>query len=263
MYKSILFLFFAICVEASDLKLGVEDSWPPYADANGEGISKELVLAAYKSVGLIPDIKVYPYSRVLNLVENGELIGGFNVTRQDSTMAKFLFGEQYLFKAPASIYYNKAQSFSSLKDIPDGFNLGVIRGYEYGDEFEKEKGRFKVVHVNTQEQLLNMLARKRLQGVILFELVKDYTVNFYNIKSVKFFKGFHNQTSFIYVAFSKKNPKASFYAKKLDEGLKNIRSSGEYDKIFERQKMMMFTEIFLKEDFLVAAFPYKESFRYR
>ncbi len=241
----------------ANFKLGVENSWPPYADASGEGISKELVLSAYKHVGLSPEIKAYPYSRVLNLVTTGEIVGGFNVTRQESTVEKFIFGKESLFKAHASIYYGSPHEYKSLKELPSGLKMGVIRGYEYGDKFEKEKSRFNIVRVNTQEQLLQMVARKRIEGAILFDLVKDYTVNSAKMTESKFFKGFHNHTSSIFVAFSRKEPRAKFYAEKLDEGLRLIRKNGEYNKIFQRHRSLLFSELDFIEEILVVGFQRK------
>lgn len=46
--------------------LAVEDSWPPYSDADGQGISTNILKQAFSSVGIKLISKVYPYARVLD-----------------------------------------------------------------------------------------------------------------------------------------------------------------------------------------------------
>ena len=42
---------------------------------------------------------------------------------------------------------------------------------------------------------------------------------------------FQNETTPIFLAFSKKNPKSQYYVDKLDKGLAKIKKDGTYQKI--------------------------------
>jgi ABC-type amino acid transport substrate-binding protein len=44
---------------------------------------------------------------------------------------------------------------------------------------------------------------------------------------------FQNETTPIFLAFSKKNPKSQYYADKLDKGLAKIKKDGTYQKIMD------------------------------
>ena len=209
------------------ITLAVEDSWPPYADANGKGIATDIVQQAFAAVGIKLFLKVLPYARLLDKVEKGIIVGGYNVTRQASTEEKFLFGQQILLTAPASFYFhpdnNQALKYRNIADIPDGSRIGLIIDYEYGNNFEQHKHRFKQIRVSTQTQIINMLRFGRIDSAIIFDEVASYTLKSMSLDECSITKGPLNHTSDIYVAFSRTHKNAQFYADKLDQGLLLIR----------------------------------------
>lgn len=221
--------------KTNSVVLAVEDSWPPYADANGQGIATNIVQQAFSAVGIKLFLKVSPYARVLDIVEKGLVVGGYNVTRQTSTEEKFLFGQQALLTAPASFYFpaNNRQVFKykSIADIPNGTRVGIIINYEYGNSFEQHKHRFKQVRVSNQTQIINMLKLNRIDSAIMFDEVANYTIKSMGLDEKSIKKGPLNHTSEIYVAFSRAHENARFFADKLDQGLLYIKESGQYAKL--------------------------------
>ena len=215
--------------------LAVENSWSPYADSNGQGISTNIVEQAFASVGITLMVKVFPYARVLDEVQKGIWVGGYNVTRQASTEQQFLFATQALLKAPASFYFPaehlQAQAYKSIADIPDGATIGLVINYEYGDTFEEHKHRFKRIRVSTQEQIINMLRVGRLDVAILFDAVASHTLKSMQLEPSSILKGPINHTSDIYVAFSRSHKDAQFFADQLDKGLMQLKNSGMYEKL--------------------------------
>ena len=217
--------------------LAVEDSWPPFADSNGQRISTSILEQAFSSVGITLVVKTFPYARVLSEVEKGTLVGGYNVTRQASTEQQFLFGTQALLKAPASFYFPaghiQTRAYKSIADIPDGSTIGLIINYEYGNTFEEHKHRFKTVRVSTQEQIINMLRVGRLDSAILFDAVASHTLKSMQLEPSSIFKGPTNHTSDIYVAFSHIHKDSQFFADKLDKGLELIKANGQYESLLQ------------------------------
>ena len=215
--------------------LAVEDSWPPYSNQKGEGLSTKILQQAFSSVGINLMTKVYPYARVLAEVEKGILVGGYNVTRQSSTEEKYLFGKQPLLDATASFYFANqdatVKNYRDISDIPDGTSIGVIIDYEYGNTFEQHKHRFKLVAVSQQTQIINMLQMGRIDGAVLFDAVAIYTLKTMGLEANALFKGPLNHTSNIYVAFSKSHSRAQYFADKLDQGLLKLKKTGEYEKL--------------------------------
>lgn len=219
------------------LTLAVEDSWPPFSDKNGNGYSKQIILAAFKTVGLTPKFKVAPYSRALSMAKTGDADGCFNVTKQHTTSQTYIFGKTPILKASASFYVRAGEfsQFSKIDAIPKDFKIGVINEYEYGDEYEKHRHRLDEIKVKNQAQLIQMLLRKRIDGVILFDEVAKYTLKKMNLKKSLIEPRFTNHTSEIFVAFSKLNPRATEFARKLDMGLEKIIKDGTYLAIFSRK----------------------------
>jgi polar amino acid transport system substrate-binding protein len=218
--------------------LAVEDSWPPYAGAEGRGISTSIIEKAFAEVDIRLLLKVSPYARVINEVEKGIIVGGYNVTRQASTDKKFIFGQQAILTASASLYFSEpntqAKKYKSIADIPSGISMGLVIDYEYVDLFEQHKNLFKEVRVSNQKQIINMLRLGRIDSAIMFDAVADYTLKSMKLSHDSIFKGPLNHTSDIYVAFSRQHKNSQYFADKLDEGLTLIKAGGQYDRLLKQ-----------------------------
>jgi polar amino acid transport system substrate-binding protein len=209
------------------LTIAIEDSWPPYADHNGRGYSRDILERALELSQTNYIIQVEPYARALYLTKTGSVNACLNVTRQASTEAVYHFGEVPLLIAEASVFTpkNAQKKLESLHDIPDGYRVGIITDYEYGDLFEKEKLRFDLSKVRTQEQLINMLKTGRLDAMIMFDEVYKYTMAKMNLDEDVFYKSFLNHSSDIYVAFNKDDPNSATYSALLDKGLRRLKTT--------------------------------------
>ncbi len=216
------------------VRLAAENSWAPYSDERGEGLSNRLVKAAYAAVGYEVDISVMPYARVEYQVLNGVSDGGFNVTRQASTEDLFLFGRVPLLKAAASFYFSRehAKAFESYDALPDGTRIGLILGYEYGDIYQANRHRFIETRVSYQYQLIRMLLAGRIDAAIMFDEVAKFTLAEMQLPKGSLQQGFQNHVSDIYVAFSPNNPSAQNLSERLDKGLSLLKESGEYRRLY-------------------------------
>ena len=229
-----LLLFFAMTSTAHALTLAVEDAWEPYANPDGTGMSNDIVRAAFKSVGIEVTFEVIPYARLLQEVQAGKYVGGFNVAREPSREDAFLWGREMLFLARAHYYHCRPGLLeaSSAKELQHGEKVGVIRGFEYG-EFFHENDRISKVWGKRHDQLIRMLQAGRVDTVILFEKTANLFLKEMNLHN-EVFAAFPSDPSRIYVAFSKQHPQAKHYQEKLDEGLARIKANGEYAAILKK-----------------------------
>jgi polar amino acid transport system substrate-binding protein len=225
----IVFVIFSVsaslnCVAQESIILAVENSWPPYANENGSGISKEIIQTAYNSVNVKVEFIVVPYARAVLMAENGEVDGVFNVTKQKSTIDILNFGEAPILQASASFYYHKnsEMNFNSVNDIPKEISVGVIIGYGYGHNYQKNKDRFVKVEVSKQEQLIKLLMSKRIDMAIMYDDVVTAKLSKMGFSQHDIKKGDVNHIIDIYVAFSKKK-NTRIAMKLLDQGLVNIK----------------------------------------
>ena len=224
LFAIIILIICQNCAAIETIMLASENSWAPYSDLNGDGISKDIIQAAYNSVNVKVEFIAVPYARALKMAELGQVDGAFNVTKQKSTSEKLNFGKAPILQATASFYYHNdsEMNFSSTNEIPKEATVGVIIEYEYGDAYEKNKSRFNEVRVSNQEQLIQLVRKKRIDVAIMFDEVVKNKLEKMGLKLNDIKKGQINHKSDIYVAFSKsKDTKNAM--KLLDEGLFNIK----------------------------------------
>jgi len=223
------------CLNASHpaLILGAEDSWPPYSDKLGQGISTNIVKAAFAKSGLETQVVVRPYARVLQDVKAGALDAGYNVTRQQNTEQDFIFGKEPILQASAYWYFrtDTPPPATTITKLPDGYKVGGIIGYEYGDTYETERHRFKEVRVPRQAQLIKMLQQGRVDAALMFEEEANQTLKEMGLSNNAIQKGMFNHTSDIYLAFSRKKPHSQELAQKFDQGIKKLKETGEYKQL--------------------------------
>lgn len=220
---------------SKEIRLVAEDSWPPYSDKNAQGLSTALVSAAYHISGNNVVLDVMPYARVVRSVRAGLSDGGYNITRQSSTEDLFLFGSEVLLTANAFFYFKAGSgaNYKSYNDIPNGSRVGLVIGYDYGDIYQVHAHRFTEVRVTKQRHIIKMLKAGRIDAAIMFDEVAAYNLRDLNISVGAIDKGFMNHTSDIYVGFSLKRSASARNAELLDEGLRLLRKSGEYDRLVD------------------------------
>ncbi|MGX9462482.1 substrate-binding periplasmic protein [Shewanella sp. A14] len=220
--------------EPITITLAAEDSWPPFADEVGNGISHKLIHQAFKQVGVNVSTIVVPYSRGLIMAERGSVDGVFNVTREQSTIDRFVFGNEPLFSVTASFFFTKEHpTLANNKwQIPTRSIIGIVSGYEYGDEFNAlvEQRKLHVIKVNSQRQLINLLLVGRIDTAIMYDLVADVYIKQMGVND-EINAQFNNHKSEIFVAFSKHNPQATHLSKLLDKGLLTLQKQGKYQQL--------------------------------
>lgn len=217
------------------LELGVEDAWPPYSNPDGTGISNAIVKAAYQSVGIDVTLIVRPYKRLVIEAKEGQYIGIFNVARDSTTEQEFLWGQETLLITKTYYYHHverplKAQTADELQH---GERIGVILGYEYGEKFAKNDQIVKEWVKEYQQNVQKLLAN-RLDALIMSERGGQKLLSDMHLTDI-IVPAFPAEASYIYVAFSKTDSTATYYAEKLDEGLRIIKANGVYDTILNRE----------------------------
>lgn len=217
----LIFLIPSVSSAEYRIKLAAENSWPPYSNEAGEGISKDKIQRAFDSVGVDVEFIVVPYARALFLAQSGKVDGAFNVTKQKSTLDKFDFGKVPIVQVKASFYYQKESSlnFNTVDEIPAGTSIALIRDYEYGEPYETSRHKFNEVRVSSQKQIIKLLQLKRVDMAIMFDDVAEYYLSELKLNKNEIKKGHINHTSDIFVAFNK-HKKLREVILLLDEGLK-------------------------------------------
>ncbi|QLE87861.1 amino acid ABC transporter substrate-binding protein [Shewanella sp. Scap07] len=220
----------------ASVKLAAEDNWAPFADQSGQGLSHQLINRAFSRMQVNVDSIIVPYARGLKMAQQGQVDGVFNLVKEQSTEHLFVFGQQPLFTASASFYQNNRHPLkvSTKHQLPAGTRIGIIEGYEYGDELI-HLDQLELLAVSNHNQLINLLLLNRIDAAIMYDQVaKQYLQRMQVSRDIS--RQFHNHTGVVYLAFSKQNPDAQTLADTLDAGLLALKADGSYQQIMAMVK---------------------------
>ena len=198
-----------------------------------------------------------PWSRSLRLVQEGNITAIVGVTKNEAP--GLVFPEQefgisviQFFKRKGFVW--KFAGTASLKKV----RVGIMADYEYGTEldayFEKNANTTNVQIIRAKEPLvinIRKLLRERIDVI-----PEDKSVFMETARSMGVLGKIENagidpirskeefEESRLYIAFSPKNPRSKSYAKLITDGLKEMRSSGELNRILAKYGLMDWREEF-------------------
>jgi ABC-type amino acid transport substrate-binding protein len=176
----------------------VAEVFPPQTHSNGTGQQFDIAKAIFEPLGYKVNIDVYPYRRVIYLLENKQVDVAVGVSKVNNT--ELLFSEQAHDSDNLVAIYPKNsnliwQDVASFKDKRLLFIAGLTEGLSKGVDLSSNE----VSEVNTRLQALKKLQMGRDDFLIdcecgfLLDEVKPYRSRF-NVKNIGFIK--------IYAAFS-------------------------------------------------------------
>ncbi len=239
--KLLIGMVMVICLSGSPsygetITLGAEDDWIPYSRADGTGLANDIVVAAFKSVGIDVKFKVMPYNRILKLVEWGDLLGGFNVPLDEESKKKYILGNTPLYDAVSAYYQSKKRPLKAKNrdGLVNKERIGVVLGYGYGDHFLKAVERGDIIKDTSRSEKINLkkLAAGRIDATIIYDKTASVLLKELGLED-RIEMAFQNETTPIFLAFSRKNPKGQYYADQLDKGLARIKKDGTYQRIMD------------------------------
>jgi len=233
-----------MCVSAGyaekDMLHVVYTQWEPYTYQENDkdsGFEIETVKAVIGKMGLGSKFEQLPWKRCLMTMENGQadvLVSALKTPERE----KFLYYPDEFISLSKTVFFTKKgspiQFDGSLENLKN-YTIGIIRGFSYGDAFDKavylKKDELnntdilvKVVSVGRNdlgaENLAVITASARKQGVLE------------NIRFLE--KPIHSQK--LYVVFSK----VRFLEKtgsKFSETLREFKKTEDYRKILEKYGM--------------------------
>lgn len=220
----------------------VTENYIPYGfEENGiiKGIAVDVLNEAFARQGYGIELKMFPWTRSLQMVEDGDTDGIFCAFYSEERAVYM----QYLNEPIAS----EAQYVYTLKDSPvkfDGtlnslkpYRIGVIQDWFYGADFEAAvKARtLNVEEVTDLPINLQKLLDGRIDAIVNPHLSTLYYLKQMNIQdkvieqSIPF-----REPSGLYLAFTKKRFVDQELIRKIDEELVRMKTDGTYQKIIDR-----------------------------
>lgn len=232
-------LILVCCLAFSSLAFGetvtivAEDSFFPYSVDNGgkpEGISVDIIKAAFKAVKVDVVFKVMPYDRGMSKVKDGDETAVFDAGRDSTVENDYLWPDLPLFDAEIKIYALKdfTGSIKSVKDL-EGKKVAVTEAYPYGDEFMNNEKIIKEWS-KTDEISLKKFAAKRTDFIILPDRIDIYLFSKMNLEG-KFKKAGVLLNAPGYLAFTKAGTEGKKFLALYNQGYDAIVKNGTLEKI--------------------------------
>ncbi len=241
--------FLAVCLALTLLTTGFAiaetitirtDTWAPYTDTPGDkpGYMTEVAEAIFTAKGYKIDYQLMPWTRCLDAVKKGTYDAVLGTEPSESptfvypTEALGVNQNGFYVKKGSSWKYTNADSFKQVR-------LGIIDGYGYFPELdsyiETYKGNklFKATGEDALPKLLKMLKAGRLDAIIDNINVMSASIQEGKLTDVIVSAGAVDYLDDLYMAFSPAKDSSEKYSKIFDEGLIELRKSGELQKIME------------------------------
>ncbi len=237
-FSLLVFSFFHYTL-AQEIKL-VADKWCPYncsTEGSSQGYVVEMAKAVFKKHKIRVNYLVKPWNEAVKNTEEGTADGVIGALPSDIPAAIFPdepigFNNECLFSLK-----NKNATYQKTEDLK-GRKLGIVEGYGYSDEMMEflAKNKESTVSVSGDNPVkinLENLLNNKIDWFVESSDVVKYTItgrskyeSVVNVGCVK--------KAPIYVAFSPKLKNAKEFAKILDEGIVQLRQSGELKAILNR-----------------------------
>ncbi|WP_228896425.1 substrate-binding periplasmic protein [Pseudoduganella aquatica] len=152
--------------------------WEPYTGAElpGKGLAAEIVATALQRAGYATAIDIMPWSRVLSNAYNGQSDGVVAIWPTAQRRARILYSDSYLSNELHLFFLRPELGDRSSMDALTGLRIGVMRGYDYSDNFLLHDN-FQVLPVDRVVQNLLKLSVDRIDM-----LLEDKRIVAYNLR---------------------------------------------------------------------------------
>ncbi|MEJ2044863.1 MAG: transporter substrate-binding domain-containing protein [Reinekea sp.] len=233
---------FSFSARADDSKVIVAaaDAWPPFVDpaAPGNGLSLEIITAAFKTQGYEVQYKDIPWVRAVDGVKNGTYDILPDAWMAEARKADFLYSEPYATNE-INFITRKDDPFeytglSSLK----GKTVGVINGFAYDEEF-MGSSEFERSGVPDFQKNIKKLLIKRIDITLEDRIVAKHILTQEDPAALSQIRFSEKSLSHeeLYIAAGYKNPRHEEIISAFNKGLEIIKADGRLDKILNNQSL--------------------------
>jgi polar amino acid transport system substrate-binding protein len=218
-------------------RIGAEDDWYPFTalrDGKVQGMSADLVRAAFAASDTRIELVPYPYSRCMELTRTGQLAACFNTSPDAGIAAEFRLPEEPLFSDDILLWARNddARPVSDLQRLA-GKKIAVTIGYEYGTSFDSLNS---IVRVPVRRDLngFRMLAHGRVEYTAAYRGVAAALFAEYPELADRFAPVATLHRPQLFVSFSRYHPQATRLMQRYDSGMRKLRDNGGYERIIRR-----------------------------
>lgn len=219
------------------------DPWCPYNCEPGyaqQGLMIDIARAALKRSGYVLNYQIINWARAKQLVVKGELDGIVGMSREGKTETLYHFSKTPLGWSQTCFFKRTDDpwAYQSTQSL-EGKVMGWINDYGFTnleiDQWVKaRKGTPEIATVSGEKvhhSLFQMLLAKRIDTFAEDLYVVQHKLRKDNLAEAISVAGCAPEKDEVHIAFSLKSPHKDAWASALDEGVKQLRESGELARI--------------------------------
>lgn len=217
------------------LRIGAEDDWYPYTayrDGRIQGMSVDIVKAAFAVSDTPIELVPYPYSRCMQMAHDGQLAACFNTSPDRRIDSDFLIPHSPLFSDDILLWSLRGAATAPPERL-DGRRVAVTIGYEYGPRLDDAKGVIRVP------------VRRDISGFLMLQHGRvDFVAAYRGTAQALFAEHPQLQGQFVpvatlhrpalYLSFSRQHPDATELLGRFEQGMQTIHRNGRYQQILQQ-----------------------------
>ncbi|WP_018690896.1 substrate-binding periplasmic protein [Algicola sagamiensis] len=236
----ISFLLFTFPLFATQKIEIVTGEWAPFSGKKlpEKGLVLQIIREAYRQQGVTAEFFFTPWARAMQFATSGKTIASAFWVKSAEREKTVIYSDP-VFLSTAHFFYLKKVRFH-WKQPTDlyGKNIGIGRGYYYGDTLEdlEKKQRIQVTRTTHETDLFQLLIQNQLDLVITEVNIGRYMLQNQMRSKMRGLVDAHPTPFYIselHVVYSRKRHESTMFLKQLNQGLKAIQESGRYQAIID------------------------------
>lgn len=221
-----------------NLDIMVEDAAPPWSRSDGKGYSNDIVVAAFKEMGVRVHLRVVPYARCKRTVLAGKVVACFSMGWHSDFEGRILLATEPIIFLNSDVFENVDRPLPRPQNnqctLPEDVVIGITRDYEYPPEtMALHHGRVRLEIFHSDSYSLKSLAAKRIGAAIIMtndlEPREQKAIESDTQKKVRF--AFPCGTITGSIGFSVQHPQGLAAFKLYQEGYQRIKKNGKLNEI--------------------------------
>lgn len=221
------------------------EPWAPYQYMNQRnevtGLDNDLLLLVAETAGCSVKLEHIPWKRALKMLDAQKLDVTAGASFSKERQARFLYSKAYRSERVA-LFVHKTQAqtynYDTLENLVNSnFKFGVVRGYFYGESFNKLKEEGKLIgqisEAISDEQNFKKLHSSRVDGVLSDQFVGSSVLKSMNWQNVIMRMPTFIDESGIYFIFSKSSESEAI-RDRFDKAIVSLQKEGKIQRVINR-----------------------------
>lgn len=210
--------------------------WAPYCGEklpNG-GFTTDIVAEVFKRSGVEIEVSFLPWTRAVIMMEGSQYDGCYPMYWAEKREEKLFYTDTIVYGDV--VYYKRKDrdiSFEKLEDLKP-YRIGIVAGYVNEKDFDNADFLTKE-EVSTDLQNLKKLADGRVDLIVIDEFTAMYLVQ-QNPELAGKMEAIYPpmESKSVHLCMSKDLPDSVNNLRMFNNGLKELKEDGTYDKLLEK-----------------------------